>query len=69
MEELVKRFIGKKIDVSCGTNAFLRGAVIEVTNGVLHLKDDDDKAVYVSIDKISTIYECSDSASRPGFIA
>jgi hypothetical protein len=69
MEELVKRFIGKKIDVSCGTNAFLRGEVVEVENGVLHLKDDDDKAAFISIDKISTIYECSDAASRPGFIA
>lgn len=69
MEELVKRFVGKKIDVSCGSNAFLRGEVVEVTNGVVHLKDEDDKAAYVSIDKISMIYECSDSASRPGFIA
>lgn len=69
MEELVKGFIGRKIDVSCGTNSFLRGEVVEVTNGVLHLKDDEDKAAFVSIDKIATIYECSDSASRPGFIA
>lgn len=68
MEELVKKFIGKKIDVSCGTNAVLRGEVVEVANGVLHLKDDEDKAAFVSIDKIATVYECSDSASRPGFI-
>ena len=69
MEELVKSFLGKKIDVSCGTSSVIRGEVIEITNGVLLLRDEDEKAAYISIDKISSIYECSDSASRPGFIA
>jgi hypothetical protein len=68
MEELIKKLVGKKIDVSCGSGAILRGEVIEVTNGVLYLRDEDQKSAYVAVDKIATVYECSDSASRPGFI-
>ena len=68
MEEIIRRLTGKKIDVSCGSGAMLRGEVIEVKDGVLYLKDEDEKSAYVAIDKIATIYECSDSAARPGFI-
>ena len=68
MEELIRKLAGKKIDVSCGSNAVLRGEVIEVSNGVLYLRDEDGKSAYVAIEKIATVYECSDSASRPGFI-
>ena len=68
MEELIKRLNGKKVDVSCGPGAMLRGEVLEVKDGVLYLKDEDGKSSYVAIDKIATVYECSDSASRPGFI-
>jgi hypothetical protein len=68
MEELIKRLSGKKIDVSCGSGAMLRGEVIDVRDGVLYLRDEDDKSAYVAIDKIATVYECSDAATRPGFI-
>jgi hypothetical protein len=68
MEELIKRLSGRKVDISCGSGAILRGEIVDVQNGVLHLKDEDQKAAYVAIDKIATVYECSDSASRPGFI-
>lgn len=68
MEELIKKLIGKKIDVSCGPGAMLRGEVLEVRDGVLYLRDEDEKSAYVAIDKIATVYECSDSVTRPGFI-
>lgn len=68
MEELIRKLTGKKVDISCGSGAILRGEVIEVTNGVLYLRDEDDKSAYVAIDKIATVYECSDAATRPGFI-
>ena len=41
---------------------------MEVKDGVLYLRDEDEKSAYVAVDKIATVYECSDSASRPGFI-
>jgi hypothetical protein len=68
MEELIKRLTGKKIDVSCGSGAILRGEVVEVRDGVLFLRDEDEKSAYVAIDKIATVYECSDAVTRPGFI-
>jgi hypothetical protein len=68
MEEVLKNLTGKKIDVSCGAGQILRGEVREVRDGVLFLRDEDDKPAYVSIDKIASVYECSDPLSRPGFI-
>ena len=66
--EILDLLSGKKIDVSCGVGAVLRGEVIEVKDGVLYLRDEDDKSAYISIDKIASVYECSDSVSRPGFV-
>lgn len=68
MEELLRQLLGKKIDVTCGTNAAFRGDVIDVKSGVLYLRDEDDKVAYVAIDKIAVVYECTDQHSRPGFI-
>ena len=68
MEELIKGLKGKKVDISCGSGAVLRGEVMDVKDGVLYLRDEDEKSAYVAVDKIATVYECSDSASRPGFI-
>lgn len=68
MEELIRRLIGKKVDVSCGSGAMLRGEVMEVRDGVLYLRDEDEKSAYVAIQKIATVYECGDSVTRPGFI-
>jgi hypothetical protein len=68
MEELLKQLLGKKIDVTCGTNAAFRGDVIDVKSGVLYLRDEDDKVAYVAIDKVAVVYESTDLHSRPGFI-
>lgn len=68
MEELLKSLMGKKVDISCGTNATFRGDVVDVKNGVLYLRDEEDKVAYVAVDKIAVIYECKDSGPKPGFI-
>ena len=68
MEELLRQMLGKKIDVTCGTNAAFRGDVIDVKDGVLYLRDEDDKVAYMAVDKIAVVYECKDPQSRPGFI-
>ena len=69
MEEFLKTLMGKKIDVSCGTSVALRGDVIDVKNGILFLRDDDDKVAYVAVDKIAIICEVKETISRPGFVA
>jgi len=68
MEDLLRQLLGKKIDVTCGTNAAFRGDVIDVKQGVLYLRDEHEKVAYVAIDKIAVVYECDDHASRPGFV-
>lgn len=68
MEEFLKQLMGKKIDVSCGANAAFRGDVIDVKNGILFLRDDDEKVAYVVIDKIAIITEAREQLSRPGFV-
>ena len=68
MENLLKQLMGKKVDVTCGTNAAFRGDVIDVKSGVLYLRDEEEKVAYVAIDKIAVVYECKDHTSRPGFI-
>jgi len=68
MEELLKQLLGKKIDVTCGTNAAFRGDVVDVKDGVLFLRDEDEKVAYMAIDKIAVIYEVTEHATRPGFI-
>ena len=60
--------MGKKIDITCGTNATFRGDVMDVKSGVLYLRDEEDKVAYVSVDKIAVIYECKDPLPRPGFL-
>ena len=68
MEELLRQLLGKKIDVTCGTNAAFRGDVVDVKAGVLYLRDESEKVAYVAIDKIAVVFECPDQHSRPGFI-
>ena len=68
MEELLKQLMGKKIDVTCGTNAAFRGDVMDVKSGVLYLRDETEKVAYVAIDKIAVVYEIKDQHARPGFI-
>jgi len=69
MEELLKQLMGKKVDITCGSNAAFRGDVMDVKNGVLYLRDEEDKVAYVSVSKIAVIYECKEPTVRPGFIS
>ena len=68
MEELLKQLMGKKIDVTCGTNAAFRGDVMDVKSGVVYLRDENEKVAYVAVDKIAVVFEVKDQHSRPGFL-
>ena len=61
--------MGKRVEVTCGTNATFRGDVIDVKSGVLYLRDEEKEVAYVAIDKIAVVYEISEPLLRPGFIA
>ena len=68
MEEIIGNLIGKKIDVNCGNAAMFRGENLGYSNGVLALKDDTGKTVYIDGTRIVALSEVTDAASRPGFI-
>lgn len=68
MEEFLKQFRGKKIDISCGTNSTVRGDVAEVKDGVLYLKDENERVAYVAIEKIAIVWEVLETQHRPGFL-
>ena len=68
MQTLLSNMIGKKVDVYCGGASSLRGEVLRVEDGVLHLRDSDSKTCYVAIDKIMVIWEARDEEHRAGFV-
>lgn len=69
MQEFLSRMIGQKIDVRCGTSSSLRGEVVKVEEGVLHLKDSDQKMCFIAVDKIVVVWEASDEEHRAGFVS
>jgi uncharacterized protein DUF6897 len=69
MQELLSKMIGKKVDVYCGGASSMRGEVVKVENGVLHLTDSDDKTCFVAVDKIIVVWEARDDDHRAGFVA
>lgn len=68
MEEFLKQLMGKKIDISCGMSATVRGDVVDVKDGVLYLRDEHERVAYVTIEKIAVIWEVKEQQSRPGFV-
>ncbi len=69
MEDFLKQLMGKEIDISCGANATFRGDVVDVKNGILYLRGDNEKVAYVVIDKIAIVWETKNQQSRPGFVS
>lgn len=68
MEEIIRSLTGKKIDVNCGHSAIFRGENLGYANGVLTVKDETGKTVFIDAAKIIAVIEVSEASSRPGFI-
>jgi len=68
VEDFLSKFIGKKIDLYCGGSSSVRGEVLKVEMGVLHLRDDEGHLCYVAIDKIVVVWEARDDNHRAGFM-
>lgn len=68
MEDFLSRLIGRKLDVYCGGGSSLRGEVLKVEMGVLHLRDDDGKNCYIAVDKIVVVWEAREDEHRAGFV-
>ena len=68
MQDFLSKMTGRKIDVFCGGSSSLRGDVVKVEDGVLHLKDNDNRMCYVALDKIVVVWEARDEEHRAGFV-
>jgi hypothetical protein len=68
MNELLSKLIDREVDVVCTGSSSVRGKVVKVEDGVLHLKDDADNVCYVSIDKVVAVWEKRDTDRHPGFV-
>jgi len=70
MREFLAKMVGKQLDVFCGGASSMRGKVLKVEGGVLHLRDDDKQVCYVAVDHIVAVWEVrEDKESRPGFVS
>lgn len=69
MQEFLSRMIGRRLDVFCGSASTLRGDVVKVEGGVLHLKDEEGHLGYVAIDKIAVVWEVREPEHRAGFVS
>ena len=70
MREFLTKMIGKQLDIYCGGASGLRGKVLKVEGGVLHLRDDAKQTCYVAIDHIIAVWEMrEDQQTRPGFVS
>jgi len=68
VEDFLARLIGRNIDLYCGGASSLRGEVLKVEMGVLHLRDDDGKSCHVAVDKIVVVWEAREDDHRAGFV-
>ena len=68
MEEFLTQLMGKRIDISCGSSAVVRGDVIAVKEGVLYLRDEEERVAYVAIEKVAIVWEVKEHQTRPGFV-
>lgn len=68
MEEFLKQLMGKKIDISCGQASTVRGDVMDVKNGVLYLRDENERVAYVAIERVAIVWEVKEHHTRPGFV-
>jgi hypothetical protein len=68
VEDFLSRLIGKRLDIYCGGASSLRGEVLKVESGVLHLRDSDGKSCYIAVDKIVVVWEARDDEHRAGFV-
>ena len=69
MREFLSKMIGRKIDVYCGGSSSLRGEVVKVEGGVLHMRDEEDQMCYVAIEKIIVVWDAREEEKRAGFVS
>jgi hypothetical protein len=68
MLEFLSKMIGRRLDVYCVGAATLRGELLRLEGGVLHLKDEEGHMGYVAVDKVVVVWETRDDEPKAGFV-
>jgi hypothetical protein len=68
MKDFLVQMMGKKLDIACSGTASVRGEVVDVKDGIVYLRDENERVAYVSIDKIAVVWEVNESENRAGFV-
>ena len=68
MEEFLKQLMGKEIDVASGNGTAVRGNLVDVKDGILYMRDEEEKVAYVVIEKITCIWEVAEEEPKAGFL-
>ena len=68
MEQFLASLSGKQVDISFGGSSVIRGRITGLKDGILFLEDEDERALYAAIDKITVVAEVKEHLSRPGFV-
>ena len=68
MEEIIKKFVGSKVDINCSNGIWFKGVIVAAENGRLELRDDEERLIYIAIDRVVAVYEVSTTAVKPGFL-
>ena len=68
MDELLRSFKGRKVELFCGMNSLFSGVLESVSDAYLTIKDSDDRMVHILKDKVVAVRESFEHQSRPGFI-
>jgi hypothetical protein len=69
MQEFLSRMIGRRMDIYCSGAASLRGELVKIEGGVLHVKDEHELMSYVAIDKIVVVWDVRENEPSPGFLS
>ena len=69
MREFLTKMVGKKLDIYCGGTSSLSGKVVKVEESVVHLVDEDDRMLYVAIDRIAVVTEAREREKNAGFVS
>jgi hypothetical protein len=68
MEQFLQTLLNKEVDVFFGGSAVIRGRITRLKDGILYLEDEEERSLYVAVDKITVVCEVKEHLTRPGFV-
>ncbi len=68
MEEILQSLKSKEVDVTCSNSVTFRGTIESLDSGVVRIRGEEDRLIYLDIGSVVSVTECDNHHSRPGFV-